>query len=38
MQRMGDAARAVHEKRFSASENYRQLIGVYQDAIAAAPH
>ena len=38
MQRMGDAARAVHERKFSADENYRQLIRVYQDAIAAALH
>lgn len=36
MRRMGRAARVVHEQRFSAQENYRQLIGIYQDAIAAS--
>jgi len=38
MRRMGEVALTVHEKRFSAQENYPQLIGVYQDAIAVARH
>jgi glycosyltransferase involved in cell wall biosynthesis len=34
MRRMGRAARTAHEERFSAQENYRQLVEIYQDAIA----
>jgi glycosyltransferase involved in cell wall biosynthesis len=37
MQIMGRAARADHQERFSAQENYRLLRAVYDDAIAAAP-
>jgi glycosyltransferase involved in cell wall biosynthesis len=37
MQAMGRAARADHQRRFSAQENYRQLLAVYNDAIGATP-
>lgn len=33
MRRMGVNARRVYEARFTPQENYRQLIGIYQDAM-----
>ena len=35
MQAMGRAARGEHDRRLRAQENYRQLLAVYHDAIAA---
>jgi glycosyltransferase involved in cell wall biosynthesis len=37
MQAMGRAARLTHERRYSAQENYRQLLAVYNDALTTAP-
>lgn len=37
LQAMGRAARAEHQIRFSAQENYRQLLAVYHDALATTP-
>jgi len=35
MQAMGRAARGEHDRRLCAQENYRQLLAVHNDAIAA---
>jgi glycosyltransferase involved in cell wall biosynthesis len=37
LRRMGRAARNAYEERYSAPENYRQLVEIYRDAIAAGP-
>jgi glycosyltransferase involved in cell wall biosynthesis len=37
MQAMGRTARTIHARRYSAQENYRQLLAVYDDAIASTP-
>ena len=41
MLRMGRAARAEYEATYTPERNYRMLVDIYQDAIAAtreAPH
>jgi glycosyltransferase involved in cell wall biosynthesis len=37
MQTMGRTARTTHARRYSAQENYRQLLAVYDDAITTTP-